>query len=225
MGTPRLTAVLAVASVLVAMAQVMARADTLAEEPPEAQEAEPAATPVKARAAKASAVSNSTPAWPSFRNGKGWFLGGSVGISTLSYSFLGDNSQTAGLIELRFGGMFGQRTGLSVEFWSDGHNLESSASAAITENSLAIALTYWVTPRFWLKTGLGSATLKLFNVSPIEDELDGMVIMGNVGLEMVSRSEFSLDIFMRMLASFYESNNFGGVQRTGLALGIGANWY
>ncbi len=155
----------------------------------------------------------------------GWFLGASLGVGALDYSdgFV-DDGATGAFFGARFGGMLGQRFGLSAEFWSDGHNADDLGDRALTQNTLGIAMTYWATPRLWLKLGLGSATLKE-HLPGLELEYDGTALVTAAGYEILSRSRYSVDLSARLMSTSYDNGDFEPMRRNGLALNIGANWY
>lgn len=161
---------------------------------------------------------------PRFRQGKGWFVGGSLGFGTVSYSSDSSSGETAAFFEARFGTMLGNRFALSIEYWSDGHRIEDEPDVAVTENSLALAATYWATPRFWLRAGLGAALLSAYFRGAAEQEFEGSSFLASGGYELWSHEKYSIDIAARFVSSSYEVE-WETMHRAAFSLNLGANWY
>lgn len=182
----------------------------------------------------AAATPSGSGAWrmPSrrFRTGKGWFLGASVGIGSVTYSenALSDDSDTATFLELRLGGMLSQRFAMSAEFWTDGHREEFDESRATAQNCLGVAMTYWATPHLWFRAGLGASRLTTYRFGVSDRELASWAYMLGTGYELVSRNSLSVDLSVRLLSSTYEFFDFDFIQsasRSALSLHVGVNWY
>jgi hypothetical protein len=160
-----------------------------------------------------------------FRRGKGWFLGGGLGVGSVAYSGEGSTqSKTATFFDARLGGMLTERLGLSAEFWSDGHRNEFDDSVAVTQNSLGVGAIYWVSPHFWVKAGLGTARLKVYRNGAVLAAREGVAYTTSAGYEIVSRKSLSVDLSLRLLMSSFETS-FEDLSRSALSLHVGANWY
>lgn len=156
-----------------------------------------------------------------YRQGRGWFLSGDVGLAMVSY---GQNGESAGevgaYVVARFGGMLTPRLALSAEFWSDGHGYRDFEAGSATQNTLALAATFWLTPRFWLSGGLGSSTAKGFWNGSVEWEEEGISLMIGVAYELLHRPRWSIDLTSRVVTTWYEP-----FHRTATIFGVGASWH
>jgi hypothetical protein len=231
--------VITAATLALAGLTTLARADTPVNAP-EPRVAEPApATGQPAPAADQPAPATAAePARPRpaaqylpvsrFRRGKGWFLGGSMGIGSVAYSGPGNlDSKTATFFDARLGGMLTERLALSAEFWSDGHRkeLEFEGTVAATQNCLGLGATYWATPHLWVKAALGTARLTVYSNGAEQAAREGLAYTASTGYEIVSRRSLSVDLSLRLLMSSFDTSVEENVTRSALSLHAGANWY
>jgi hypothetical protein len=228
--------VIAAATLALAGLATLARADTPVDAPeprlaePAPDSAEPAPDSAEPPAPQADKPVRPMPLAhrpvSGFRSGKGWFLGGSLGIGSVAYAGLGisNDSETATFLDARLGGMLTERLALSAEFWSDGHRNEFDDSIAITQNCLGVGAIYWVTPHFWTKAGLGTARLTVYRNGSRQVSHQGLAYTAGAGYEIVSRTNLSLDLSLRLLMSSFETS-FEDVSRSALSLHAGLNWY
>ena len=162
-----------------------------------------------------------------FREGKGWFLGGDFALGGVAATWDNglDQGGSALFFHLRFGGKLSQRLGLSVELWSDGYDNEGDFGEIqrYTQNVVALAVSYWLMPRFWVTTGLGSATLRDYS-GPETIPTDGSGFMVGMGYELFAREKYSIDATLRLISSSYDME-WATMGRTSFAVGVGATWH
>lgn len=165
-----------------------------------------------------------------FREGKGWFLSGDLGLGGVGITASdgsNDHGSSAMFFHLRFGGMLSKRLALSAELWSDGYDDDDEFLQVqrYTQNVLALAATYWVRPRFWFTAGMGSATMRDYSWSePVA--YDGSAFMVGTGYELMHRDNYSVDLTFRLVSSSYATNEWGdSLGRTSAAVGLGATWH
>lgn len=191
------------------------------EVPPAVDDEDPPAPPTRAVAPRSARLHR--PA-SRYRRGKGWFLGASLGVGSVTYSDGSSDGATATFFDARLGGMLTPRLGLSAEFWSDGHRNKFDDSLAITQNSLGVCLAYWTTPHLWLKAGLGTARVTMYRGGTELARHHGVVYTASAGYEIVSRDSLALDISLRLLGSTFDASS-GGAGRSALSLHAGVTWY
>jgi hypothetical protein len=161
-----------------------------------------------------------------FRSSGSWFLGGDFGVGavTRGWSDGSDAGSSAQFLHLRFGGMLSERLGLSVELWSDGYKDEEFfETEQATQNVIALAVSYYLSPRLWVATGLGSATLRDYSGSETVTA-EGSGLMVGLGYELFARPKYSIDLTMRTIMSSYEFG-WAELSRTSVAFGAGATWH
>lgn len=169
---------------------------------------------------------------PSFRHRQGLTLGVGFGIGDMSADSgpidCLDCSYDPGAagFDFHIGGMLNPRLALLFELWISGKTLDAGGSATLFQSVAMVAGQYWVTPRLWLKGGLGAAHLSVTyddgyyaGDEPIDD---GLAAMGALGYELVAGPRFALDVQLRLGTGSYDG--IGDQIHTGL-LGLGFNWY
>jgi hypothetical protein len=142
------------------------------------------------------------------------------GDSSVNYSTI------AGGASGHIGGFVGPRLALMAEIQGNAVTLSSDGYDDITlvQSALMGAAQYWITPQFWIKGGIGFASLDLddsyYNDSAHID--GGMALMGGLGFELLSAQRFSVDLQGRLLAGSYDGID---QQITSASIGVGINWF
>jgi hypothetical protein len=130
----------------------------------------------------------------------------------------------AGSFDAHIGFMVNPRLALMFEVWGAGQALDSQSDVTIVQVLAMGAAQYWVTPRIWIKGGLGTAHLsERYGDSEVANEIDtGAAVMGAVGAELISRPRFSMDLQLRGGSGTYE-----GIEDTitQASLQLGLSWY
>ena len=88
------------------------------------------------------------------------------------------------------------------------------------------AAQYWLTPRLWIKGGIGAAHLS-YDFSDAygtqEQPIDnGAAIMAGIGYEVYATREFAVDLQGRIIEGSYKGIDD---QMTAGSIGLGFNWY
>ena len=89
-------------------------------------------------------------------------------------------------IELHIGGMINPRLALLGEIWSVVHESDEddytfNGQTTFTHTIMVIAAQYWVSPRFWIKAGIGKAEYTLEDDIGVYEEQEGKAVMGGLG--------------------------------------------
>jgi opacity protein-like surface antigen len=135
-------------------------------------------------------------------------------------------------IDFHIGGMLSPRLALLAEFQVNAQPLEEDVygdTVMLTQAALLGAAQFWVTPRLWVKGGLGFASLQesYSNCDDYYDDCDqeldtgGALLLG-AGVELVQSRNFALDLQGRILAAGYEDLDD---TITSATIGVGLNWY
>lgn len=127
--------------------------------------------------------------------------------------------------EVHIGGMLSPRFALLGEVWgvvhhSDEDNIAFNGETTLTHNIYVLAAQYWISPRFWIKGGIGRASYTLEDDIGVYEEEAGRAIMGGLGYELSHSRTFAIDIQLRFGVAEYEQ---GELQNGAVAVGI--NWY
>lgn len=141
---------------------------------------------------------------------------GPIGCSDCSYTPL------AGAVDFHIGGMLSPRLAVLLEIWGVIRPLDSQGFESLQQTAMMVAAQYWLSPKLWLKGGIGAAVLELtyddgYDSEPLDD---GGAIMGALGYEIVAGPRFGIDLQLRLGTGAYEG---GEIHAINGALGI--NWY
>jgi hypothetical protein len=143
-----------------------------------------------------------------------------VGCATCDYdpvAFEGD---------FHIGGMLSPRFGLMLELQANGQVVDETyyGSTTLTQTTAMVAGQYWVSPRLWIKGGVGAAHLSFEYDDGYEGESidDGVALLGAIGYELVSSRRFGLDLQGRVVSAGYD-----GIDQnvTAATIGLGFSWY
>jgi len=160
------------------------------------------------------------------------YFGGSLGAGSMSsrgssLECLGcDYSPLSGQISGHIGGFLSPRFALMAEGQLNAQTISSDSfgdTETLTQGALMLAAQYWVTPRLWLKGGIGFATLQV-NHSYYGDTIpeNGTALMGAIGFELLSSRYFSIDLQGRLLNGAYKGIDDN---LTAGSIGLGINWF
>jgi hypothetical protein len=139
-----------------------------------------------------------------------------------------DDCEGTGALSLRghLGGMLAPNLALMFD-------LESASGpfgddAVITQTTAMGVLRVWLGRIFYLQGGLGLAWLRLSTEGgglAITSEAGG-AIMGGLGVELMQRPSFTIDLSLRLIGSRYGGDDEdGGFGVGGGTLLVGFNWY
>jgi hypothetical protein len=161
-------------------------------------------------------------------------LGFSIGLGGMSVN--GDDVECATCdyqpigveIDAHIGGMLNDRFGLMLELQANVETIEDNAyeTQSLTQGVAMIAGQYWLTPRLWIKGGIGLAHLSVDHedyyggvTEPVDD---GAAIMGAIGYELYSSRTFGLDLQGRLISAGYDGIDS---KVNAATIGLGFNWY
>lgn len=135
----------------------------------------------------------------------------------------------AGGIDFHIGGMISNRLALLLEIQGNAQTVEEygyEGDKTLTQGALLGAAQFWVTPRIWLKGGLGVAHLQ-YTYSDYYDDYEepidtGAAVLLAAGIELLHAQTFSIDLQGRVLVGAYD-----GIDDsiTTSQIGVGFNWY
>lgn len=161
------------------------------------------------------------------RGREGWQLGFSFGIGALSDStgefdcLNCESSPPAVGFDFHVGSMVNSNLALQGELWVQSRAMDDSNSSALGQSMYLLAAQYWFSPRFWIKAGLGLATLNATYEGAGASYTDaGSAMMGAVGYEIVHSRGFGFDVQLKTGAGLYEN-----LELSTTVLALGVNWY
>jgi hypothetical protein len=158
--------------------------------------------------------------------GFGLGLGGMDSDSSLTECFDCNYDPLALGFDLHIGGMVNPQLAILGELFWQAQSIDADGFNWISQTMLMAAAQLWLTPQFWVKGGLGFASLDSHYDDGFvaeDDSIDtGLAVMGAAGFEVLSSPWFAIDLQLRLASGSYD-----GVDEqvnTGM-LGIGFNWY
>ncbi len=163
---------------------------------------------------------------------RGLTLGGSFGVGDMVGEkgpiecFNCDYNPLAFTADFHIGAMLNPRLALLFESSITGKTLEANGTETLLQYAGYIAAQYWVTPRLWIKGGIGGAhlTLQIDDGAFITEDsvANGGAVLGAVGYEVMAGPHFSIDLQLRGASAAY--GELGESIQTG-SFGLGFNWY
>jgi hypothetical protein len=124
------------------------------------------------------------------------------------------------------GGMLSNQLGLMLELQANSQTVSELGNNTIflTQTAAMIAAQYWVSPRLWIKGGVGFANLSNTD-SNSDAQLDigsgGAALIG-AGYELVSNQRMAVDLQGRFVIGSYDGINSKTSSGT---VGVGINWF
>jgi len=141
---------------------------------------------------------------------KGLFVGVSTGLGWLDCEEC--RAEAVGL-SFDIGGMVGRRFGLSFAVHSVVEDSRSEMGGGIG----GVAVRFWPRDRLWLSMGAGIAAL---GCDSCVSSAAGLGAMGGVGVELLQRRHFVLDLQARSSLASAGDGGFKSVSVT-----VGVSWY
>jgi hypothetical protein len=121
------------------------------------------------------------------------------------------------------GVMLDHRLALSGEYWNQIQRLDYFGDAYGIQHMLMGSLQHWLHPQFWIKGGLGLASLQVSYYDGFVEELNyGTALMAAAGYEFAFAPDFSIDVQLRLGTGMYR--HVSDRANTAL-LGIGIAWF
>lgn len=134
------------------------------------------------------------------------------------------SDSVAGSASFHIGFMLTPRLAAQYELWGTGQALDAQASVSVVQVLSMAALQYWVTPKLWIKGGIGTAHLaQTYEANDQREEIDnGVAGMAAIGIELISKPKFAMDLQLRGGTGTYEGIKDQIHQG---ALTLGFSWY
>ncbi|MBK5256750.1 MAG: outer membrane beta-barrel protein [Vicinamibacteria bacterium] len=129
----------------------------------------------------------------------------------------GCESLSGPAIAFHLGGMITDRAALvfdgsGVAKYEEGTTLTSVLATA--------ALQYWVSPKVWVKGGVGAGQLGVSGKGVSETSDMGLGFLGGIGIEAIQKKRFTIDLQMRVTTAKIE-----GERATNVFALVGFNFY
>ena len=174
------------------------------------------------------------PASPYHHRGGTPMIGFSIGLGGMQVD---DNDVTCATCDydpigveadFHIGGMLSERFGLMLELQVNAETVDDSiyGTTTMTQGVAMIAGQYWISPRLWIKGGIGAAHLSYeyddYYGSGSEPVDDGAAMMGAIGYELLVTRGFGLDLQGRIISAGYDGIDD---KVTAATIGLGFNWY
>lgn len=127
--------------------------------------------------------------------------------------------------ELSFhvGQWIGEHSAVMLELQGSTQTISSSddGDVRLLQGAALVAAQYWLSPRLWIKGGVGAATIAN-RFSDETEKLDsGLALLGGLGFELSSGARHAIDLQARLVAGNYD---WYGQVRTA-SVGVGLSWY
>jgi hypothetical protein len=131
--------------------------------------------------------------------------------------------------DAHIGGMLSDRFALMLELQANAETVDEDyyGTTTLTQGAAMIAGQYWVSPRLWLKGGLGWSHLAAeyddYYYGSASDPIDdGAALMAAAGFEVYSTDQMGIDLQARFITAGYDGINS---KVAALTVGLGINWY
>lgn len=159
------------------------------------------------------------------RERSGWHLGISLGLGGMSAN--GESldcgncsgDPPAAAFDLHVGTLLSPSFALQGELWTQGKMIDEIAGRQVSQTMMMVAGQFWLGERFWLKAGLGLAS-----VSETDDRQErvaaGTAFMAGAGYELYHSRNFGCDIQLKTGAGSYQGDTLSST-----TIGLGLNWY
>jgi hypothetical protein len=151
---------------------------------------------------------------------RGFLIGFSLGGGSITCEECTDSLDGVA-VDIHLGGMVTPRLALMFDGMGVAHSFEEGGGTLIHVVD-TFAAQYWVTPRFWIKGGIGIGRLSVNDADGEEVAASetGSAAMFGIGYELMSSRTFALDLQLRGAVAHYDE---GDIQMGSLNLGF--NWY
>lgn len=152
----------------------------------------------------------------------GFLIGFSLGGGSFALQDCDECETLSGLgLDIHLGGMITPRLALMFDGSGVAHSLEDGGSVVHVIDT--IAAQYWVTPRVWVKGGVGVGQLSVNDdtgARVAESETGTGVLLAG-GVELLQTESFALDLQLRGSAVTYDEANTISMG----SINLGFNWY
>jgi hypothetical protein len=146
---------------------------------------------------------------------KGFIFGLGVGGGKITCD--GCESLSGPAVEIHLGGMLTDK--MALVFDGSGVSREEDG-VTLTSVVAGAALQYWVSPRVWVKGGIGSGQVRASGNDIDVSSERGLGFLGGIGVEVVQKKRFAIDLQARFTTAKIEGERTNNV----FAL-VGFNFY
>jgi hypothetical protein len=141
-----------------------------------------------------------------------------------------DYSPIAGEVDGHIGGMLNERFGLALELQFNAKTVDDNGdygTVTMTQGALMASGQYWVTPKLWIKGGLGLAHLSYdyedyYGPAGSDPVDDGAAVMMGAGVELFQSRDFAVDLQARLIETGYDGIN---KKLSAGTINLGFNWF
>lgn len=153
----------------------------------------------------------------------GWNVGVGLGGGEISCGGPGcDGVTEAGSLDLQVGRMLRPRLRAVLDIWGMAH---SEDELKVNQTIITAGLQYWIVNRLWVRGGLGTARAAftydgMLGDTETDDAQTVFGLAGGIGVELMSRRTFALDVELRGGTGFYDD-----IRAHNGAFAIGLTWY
>jgi hypothetical protein len=153
----------------------------------------------------------------------GWNFGFGVGGGDISCGGPGcDGVTEAGSLDLEVGRMLRPRLRAVLDIWIMAHREDD---LAVNQTIATAGLQYWIVNRLWLRGGIGTARAAFTYQGTLGDTADDdaqtvLGLAGGIGVEVLSRRTFALDVELRGGTGFYDD-----IRAHNAAFDVAVTWY
>ncbi|RMH38493.1 MAG: hypothetical protein D6689_19480 [Deltaproteobacteria bacterium] len=134
-----------------------------------------------------------------------------------------DEVLESGSLDFHVGAMLAPRLGVMLDVWPMVYREDR---LTITHVITTAAVRFWATPRLWLQGGVGSAYARFkYDGILIDEDVQTDTVAGAmaaIGVEVVRRPRFGIDVQLRGGTGFYEEDEVKGKSA---AFQVGFTWF
>jgi len=146
---------------------------------------------------------------------KGLIVGGGIGGGSMTCDGCNSTSGFAG--QFHIGGMLTEKVALVL----DGSGITREEDGATLTSGVSVAaVQYFVSPRVWIKGGVGAGILQA-SVEKLSVTSDpGLAFAGGIGVDLLQKQKFTIDLQARFTTASIEGDRYNNF----FAL-VGFNFY
>jgi hypothetical protein len=135
-------------------------------------------------------------------------------------------------VDAHIGGMLSDQFGLMLELQGNAQTVDDTyyGSTTLSQGTAMIAGQYWLSPKLWIKGGLGWSHLSYeyddygyyYDETASQPVDDGAALMAAAGYELYSADNMAVDVQARFITAAYDGINS---KLASFTVGLGLNWY
>ena len=171
---------------------------------------------------------------PQYTERRGFTVGLSFGVGGMGTEtgaidcFDCEGDPLAGGVTAHIGYMISPRLSLLLEWSGSFKNLDAVGAEMFIQSQGLIGAQYWLTPKLWLKGGLGASYASVsYDDGWAQQDVgvaEGGALAAAIGYEILSGPRFAIDLQARLGVGLYESFNYRDQIESG-HIGVGFSWF